>query len=239
MRIHSPTQPTHLRVPRWQQALASGNRASSPEGFTILEAIVAMVVASIMIAVITPPIFLATAARVQQRRAQSSLQLAQAEIDRVRATVERGTYALADLPAEVSGTLDSVPAPSAIYNQIKSTATGSNTYTGGTVPSTSLLPVDTNGDGTPDYLVQVFRTAGPAGTSVPVTGFQMGVRVYADLPQLRQNISQLSTTPARLSMGSGMGGATRQPLAVLRSTIVRPDTQNALQDYRTICTSGC
>ena len=74
----------------------TGDRPPGPSaGFTILEVLVAMVVASIMVMIITPPVFLVTAARVQQRRAQQSLQLAQAEIDRVRTTVERPTDRLA------------------------------------------------------------------------------------------------------------------------------------------------
>lgn len=239
MKVHSPTQATRLRIPRSRRVLASSGRANSTAGFTILEALVAMVVAAIMIGVITPPMFMATAARVQQRRAQQSLQLAQSEIDRVRATVERGAYTATELPTAVGATLANVAAATSVHSQLKSTSTsGCNAYNGNTVASSALLPVDINGDCTSDYLVQSFRTTGPAGTSVPVTGFQMEVRVYADIPQLRANLGQLTATPARLSSSSGFGGTTRQPLAVLRSTIVRPDTQNSLQDYQTVCTNG-
>lgn len=239
MNIHSPTQPIQRRLLRSQRVRAVGDRANTTDGFTILEALVAMVVAAIMIAVITPPMFLATAARVQQRRAQQSLQLAQSEIDRVRATVERGAYTATELPTAVGATLANVAAASTVHGQLKSTSSsGCNAYNGSTVASSALLPIDINGDCTSDYLVQSFRTTGPPGTAVPVTGFQMEVRVYADIPQLRANLGQLTATPARLSSNGGFGGATRQPLAVLRSTIVRPDTQNSLQDYQTICTNG-
>lgn len=238
MGVRSPSHPHLLRI-LWRSIVRLRDpQPSAIAGFSLLEVLVAMVVASIMMMVITPPIFLATAARVQQRRAQQSLQLAQAEIDRVRTTVERGVYTLEDLPTAVASDLNASPAATSIAGQLKSTNPGCNSYTGERLGSTALLPIDTNGDCQSDFLVQSFRTEGPAGSAVPVSGFRMAVRVYADIPQLRSNLSQLSVAPARLSFSSGLGDAALQPLAVLQSTIVRPDTGNSLRDYRTICTNG-
>ncbi len=242
MNPHFTSQLLRLEALRWRRSpqsthgLTAGDRLTA--GFSLLEVLVAMVVASVMIMVITPPMFMVTAARVQQRRAQQALQLAQAEVDRVRATVERGVYTANDLPAPVGSTLTNVAAPTGVATVLKSTNPSCNTYNGTPIASNILLPVDTNGDCRSDFLVQSFRTTGPAGTAVPVTGFQMRVRVYADIPLLRQQLGQLSAVPARLATGSGVGGSARQPLAVLQTTMVRPDTQNSLQNYRTVCTNG-
>ncbi len=233
-----PTPPS--QPPTWLlRLLVRGqHRDRPPHGFTIIEILVAMLIASIMMMILTPPMFMSTAARVQQRRAQQALQLGQAEVDRVRTTVERGSYTTADLPTSVTTNLTAVPAPSTIAASLKSANPTCNTYMGTSLATNALLPVDTNGDCVSDFLVQTFRTTGPAGTSVPVTGFRMGVRVYADIPQLRNGIGQLSPVPARLSFSSGLGVTIRQPLAVLQVTIVRSDTGTALQDYRAVCTSG-
>ncbi len=231
---------SHFQFPRSRPvSCQTGDRPPGPSaGFTILEVLVAMVVASIMVMIITPPVFLVTAARVQQRRAQQSLQLAQAEIDRVRTTVERGVYTVDDLPTAAGNNLNAVPAATGVASQLKSTNSSCNTYRGDRLDSTQFLPIDINGDCQSDFLLQSVRTNGPTGTAVPVTGFQMVARVYVDLPLVRQNIGQLNTTPARLAFSTGIGTAAVQPLAVLQSTIARPDTSNALQNYRTLCENG-
>ena len=227
----------------------SAQRAHSERGLTLIECLVAVVVVSITLIAVTPQLFFITATRVQSRKAEQALQVAQAEVDRVRAVVERGVYANADLPAVV-GSVNSVPAPTTIAAGILKSANSNascNTYTGATVASTSLLQVNTDIDPTnaatckSQFLVQTFRTAGTAGTSVPTTGFRMGVRVYSDNPLLRQNLGGLQTGQASLRMVSGLGNQNLRPLAILYSTVVRNDTSSSLQDYRLVCPAagGC
>jgi len=220
------------------------------QGLSLIECLVAIVVVSITLVAITPPLFYITATRVQSRKAEQALQVAQAEVDRVRAVVERGVYTATDLPAEVSS-LNSVPAPTGITpgGVLKSanSSSGCNTYTGATVAATLLLPVNTDIDPTnaaacqSQFLVQTFRTAGTPNAKGITTGFRLGVRVYADIPLLRQNFGSLQTEQASLKFTSGVGNQHLRPLAVLYSTVVRNDTSNALQDYRTLCptTGGC
>lgn len=222
------------------------------QGLTLIECLVAVVVVSITLIAITPPIFFITATRVQNRKAEQALQVAQAEVDRVRAVVERGVYTANDLPAEVSSIKD-VPAPTSVENVLKSANSSSscNTYIGATVPATKLLPVNTDIDPTnaaaceSQFLVQAFRTAGTPNARGITTGFRLGVRVYADIPLLHQNLGSLQTEQASLKFTSGVGNQNLRPLAILYSTVVRNDTSNALQDYRTICpspsptTGGC
>lgn len=241
MGVYSTSQKNVPRLLWWYyQRRASDRPTTAIAGFSLLEVLVAMIVASVAMVLITPPIFMVTAARVQQRRAQQSQQVAQAEMDRVRTTVERGVFTVDDLPVAVNSALNTIPAPTSVHGQLKSTTQSCNAYTGDRLDSAVLLPVDVNGDCQSDFLLQSFRTTGPAGTSVPVSGFRMMVRVYADIPQLRSNLGQLSVTPASLSFSSGVSGTARQPLTVLQSTIVRPDTGTSLRDYSTVCTNvGC
>ncbi|MBD2035095.1 type II secretion system protein [Leptolyngbya sp. FACHB-321] len=230
---------------RLPQRAPSAQLAKRDQGLSLIECLVAIVVVSITLIAITPPIFFITATRVQSRKAEQALQVAQAEIDRVRAVVERGVYTAADLP-EVVGSISNVPAPTSIAaGVLKSSTVGCNTYTGVTVAATALLPVSTDLDPSnlaacqSQFLVQTFRTAGPPPTGL--SGFRLGVRVYSDNPLLRQNLGGLQTAQASLRFVSGLGDQNRRPLAILYSTIVRNDTSNSLQDYSTVCSTpdGC
>jgi prepilin-type N-terminal cleavage/methylation domain-containing protein len=245
MQNHHPLLSLLTRLPLRQAPSAQSTKRD--EGLSLIECLVAIVVVSITLIAITPPIFFITATRVQSRKAEQALQVAQAEIDRVRAVVERGVYTAADLPAVVAN-ISTVPAPTSVVAGVMKSSIGScNTYTGATVAVTALLPVNTDLDPSnltacqSQFLVQTFRTAGTAGSSVPTSGFRLGVRVYSDNPLLRQNLSGLQTAQASLRFVSGLGDQNRRPLAILYSTIVRNDTSNSLQDYRTVCSTpnGC
>jgi hypothetical protein len=197
---------------------------------------------------------MATASRIQDRRAEQALQIAQGEIDRVRSIVERGTYTNDDLPTAVDipgGEFRDVapPSPSNVSSQLKSPDPTCNTYDGRPVSRDTLLQVDVTGrdaDGSckSDFLVQTFRTRGPGETATPAktTAFRMGVRVYVDTALLR-NSGSLATPveQASLTFTTGLGGQTRKPLSVLSSTIVRNDQSTSLQDYKDLCESpsGC
>lgn len=214
-------------------------------GFTLMDALVAMLIVSIVMVAITPPVFMATASRVQQRKAQQALQLAQGEIDRVRTLVERGTYTPADLPPVVDN-VATAAAASSMIGQRRSVNPTCNTYTGTQVGATQFLPIDVSGILTtpnnacpqPGFLLQSVRTAGPGEANNMPMGFRMAVRVYAYTPSLEQNFGTLRTDRAPLSFTTGLGQQTRQPLAVLYSTIVRNDSSTSLQNYQTLCTNG-
>jgi prepilin-type N-terminal cleavage/methylation domain-containing protein len=76
---------------------------SSGGGFTLIESLVAIIIVSITVVAISPPIFWATGTRVQNRRAEQALSIAQATIDQVRARVERGGSTALELPAIDTG----------------------------------------------------------------------------------------------------------------------------------------
>ncbi|NET10377.1 MAG: type II secretion system protein, partial [Symploca sp. SIO2B6] len=71
---------------------------SSEEGLTLLECVVAIAVIALTGAMIGPPLVMAAATRVQNRRAEQAQQLAQGEVDRIRAMVIQGNATAELLP---------------------------------------------------------------------------------------------------------------------------------------------
>ncbi len=65
-------------------------RSNSSSGLTLIECLVAIIIVSLTVLAITPPILLATGTRVQSRRAEQANHIAQSEVDRLRLLVERG-----------------------------------------------------------------------------------------------------------------------------------------------------
>lgn len=221
-------------------------RSSSEAGLTIMECLVAILLILTTIAMIAPPLVLATATRVQNRRADQALQVAQGEIDRLRTMVAMGAHTPARLPAvAASATLASVTAPTAVDTRLRSlnlNGTGcptarfdpNSTPPPATLPVSTLLPVDVDGDCTADYLVQMFRTAGQTSTVERATGrlnrpseFDVGIRVYPI--QAGDNLGSLTTAPAPLQLTSG--SQTRRPLAVLYSKFVWTEEETSLCSY--------
>jgi type II secretory pathway pseudopilin PulG len=157
---------------------------ASTTGFTLIESLVA----------ISPPIFWAAATRVQNRRAEQALSIAQSSIDEVRAKIERGAVTAPELPAiapVAAGGLRPypvAPAPTAEWNLMRGITPACNTVsnlktavaataTTAAIPADQhypsdiqYLPVDTDGDCKADFLVQIFRndgicSDGPCATS--------------------------------------------------------------------------
>ena len=230
-------------------------------GFTLIESLVAIVVISITLVAITPPIFWATGTRVQNRRAEQALALAQGEIDRVRAEVERsGSTAVTDLPASagamsVFATYEG-PAPTAAWSKMRSTIPANNTaevVTAGVArfpAANQYIPVNTNGylktsgtsvtvvDGEPNFLIQVFRDDGvcdnaptPCGATDVPRIFNMTVRVYAAMAK-DSTLTKLNNTKASLTGTTGTKQAKDRPLAVLSSQVARSVNSKALEQYQ-------
>jgi prepilin-type N-terminal cleavage/methylation domain-containing protein len=229
--------PTQLN-PGQLSPSAAGPR--SPSGFTLIESLVAVIIVGITVVSILPPIFWATATRVQNRRAEQAVQLAQSEIERVRTLVERGSYEVADLPpVDVARTtLGDVPAPSTFKGIRRSTRSGCS-VNDAQQPKTviDVIAIDSDpksNDCNPEFMVQVFRSAGtiPVGGTAP-SAFSMGVRVYA-APAF-DNLGRLETKAARLRGSSGPGQQGTRPLAVLYGTVVNSRKGDALGVYKKLC----
>ncbi|MBE9076555.1 type II secretion system protein [Romeria aff. gracilis LEGE 07310] len=194
------------------------SQATHTAGLTLIECLVAIVVIAASMAATTPMMVTAVATRIQNQKAEQALQLAQAEVDKVRLAVERGDTGSIDKIAEISGgTVAAAGAPTA------------DTHAWPTGNQNTALQVDIDDDGTPDYAVQVIKTRTTGGAN-PLA-FELGVRVY-DYASFDRNKTSLETRPAQLSFTSGEGQRATKPLAVLYTTIVQPDRENSLCDYR-------
>ncbi|MGP1382136.1 MAG: hypothetical protein ACTS2F_01180 [Thainema sp.] len=191
---------------------------STEDGLTLLECIMAILVIVVTVTIITPPIFLSVATRVQNQRMEQALQLAQAEIDRVNLIVERGLYANTELPPSVgAGNVSDTGAPSGTVDERADVTNSGQAY-----------EVDIDNDGDSDYAVQFFRTDGQTGTGDAddqVLAFNMGVRVYSMLAF--DNGGTLTTQQAPALFTSGTGSQNTDPLAVLYTTVARGDAANS------------
>jgi type II secretory pathway pseudopilin PulG len=209
------------------------------------------VVVSITLVAITPPIFWATATRVQNRRAEQALALAQSEIDRNRTLMEQNLSSAANLPPIAPTGAAGRPEIGRPTQSIGTVRTLGDARCNGDKPDpsakvsvspnpTTYIPVDTDGDCKTDFLLQTFRTrvpgaefAGSDPTNPQVTGFAMGVRVYSVVAE--NNLSKLETAQARLTGSKGLGQTTTRPLAVLYSTLSRNNSSTNLDSYRQLC----
>ncbi|MGK7888915.1 MAG: type II secretion system protein [Leptolyngbyaceae cyanobacterium] len=208
--------------------------ATGEAGLTLLECVVAIAVIALTGAMIGPPLVMAAATRVQNRRAEQALQLAQGEVDRVRAMVVRGEGDVNLLP-EIStkANLAEQEAPNSPTGQLRSPAT-CNTYDitdAAHVPSLlQALPVDVNGDCEPDFLIQTFRYPLEAQrVNTNARDFQMMVRVYS--ARAESHFGSLEVEEASLTFTSGEGSYWQKPLAVLTTRVNQSDTDAALCGY--------
>jgi prepilin-type N-terminal cleavage/methylation domain-containing protein len=239
----------HLLLRHFSPELPS-HRNPQTSGFTLIESLVAVIIVSLTVVSVLPPIFWATATRVQNRRAEQAVQLAQAEIERVRALVERGQYGPTDLPPVDGSRTDireeSTPtAPPSADSGILRTATPGCTGTNETLQPTAVnqfIYIDSDaGNGCrPEFMVQVFRSVGSVPDGSPAgkapEAFTMGVRVYAQ-PAINtvKRGGVLGTKPARLRGSSGIGQQGTNPMAVLYGTVVKSRSGGALSIYKKLC----
>ena len=238
----------HVRPQSRDRRNQSSSR--SEQGLTLIECLVAMIVITVTVVAITPPILLATATRVQSRRAEQATAVAQGEIDRVRLLVERSDkevkYTDKNLPASAGTSINNVPAAtgSAASGPLASSAAcagASSRYpliAPAQLPFTDLVRIDIDGDCKPEYVMQIFRAEDqtpPGATDLTPFAFKVGVRVYSyfdgeTLPALDTvRSSSVSTTGAR---DNSVGGGKRKPLAVLYTTIARSGSSSTLCQVR-------
>ena len=211
----------------------------SESGLTIMEALVAIIMIAIIGAMITPPIIIAVATRLQNQRAQQAYQLAQGEIDRVRGLVDNGEHSPDRLPEAIGdGPLQDFAAPTGAIGDLQSVNDAEDSYDGDAIAANSALPIDVTGDGEADFLMQSFRTEGVTSDSEEngldrPTSFSVGVRVYAVLDDLNDvPWNNLETTEASIRLTSGDNDQRTNPLAVLYSNINWSDTSDSLCEFQ-------
>ncbi|MBF2025233.1 MAG: hypothetical protein IGS48_00495 [Oscillatoriales cyanobacterium C42_A2020_001] len=231
--------------------------SSSEAGLSLIECLVAILVIAVTVLTITPPILLATASRIQSRRADQANQIAQAEVDRIRGIVERGTYAVAELPPVGDATNVASTTAATSVNTALLLSPGSTCNPGKYPPvltspppatsplnSNQLIPVDIDGDCQAEFAMQVFRTQGCVPSNKPADtapySFSVGVRVYAYNPQdgttvpnpLKTTRANLGVTAARQDIRGDLDGTNqvvKYPLQVVYSKTSRNTDADSFQ----------
>lgn len=210
--------------------LTSLKRRSPQAGLTLVESMVAMTIISIMAVVTTPPLILSMANRIQNRRTETAMNLAQKEIERIRLIMDKGGYEEYHIPpvGKVPGGMNSIDE---IIKVTPPTRISNKQPCG--------IPADDSCDKDPNYkkawwseseefFIQTFRSPGygPCGSigaeceegdceeeptggggggeedGVPVA-FRMGVRVYSKAAYEDLGSLQTHVAPLYLSTGAG------------------------------------
>lgn len=202
------------------------------DGLTLIECLVAMIIITIVVAIITPPIFLAVGTRVNNRRTEQALQVAQGEIERVRLLMI-SNLSFQDIK-------DSLPpeSPGASPTALQGVAAATTVCADGPPPATCSSPTALYKIPGGDLYVQTFRDAGAsvprtvAGTTQDeIIAFNMGVRVYS---QEALNASRtapkgtLQVKEGSLNFTSGTKSRGAKPLVTLYTEMTRGTERDAL-----------
>lgn len=203
----------------------------------------AIAIIVLTVALIAPPLFIATATRVQNRRVEQAFQLAQGEIDRIQVLMSQGENTVNRLPFAVSDLDTQVPpggpAPG-ILKTPRTSCPGVTIYQDQQIPVNQALPVDSDGDCAADFYMQTFRTQG----SIPAleqsrtasmrryTDFEVEVRVYSALVAQHNTWAQLEQDQINLNLTSGQGSQRKRPLVVLNNRMSWSDQTFSLCEMR-------
>jgi len=200
------------------------------QGLTLIESLAAMVILTIAIVSISPPIMLSMASRIRAHRAQEAMKLAQGEIDRVRLLVEQGTPDPNRMPPDV-GAVQPRQAP----------VTGTPTESCKNNLTAQWCHVDLDNDGSWDMAIQRFRTyTRTAGQNNVPVAFCLGARVYTRPSMDAGNLQNPPSKTASLALGSGT--QLNLPMAAVYVPIVKSDLARAsfgvYEDFLTV-SDGC
>jgi prepilin-type N-terminal cleavage/methylation domain-containing protein len=162
-------------------------------GFTLIEALLAIIIVSVLLVAIAPVIALSVATRVQARRVEQATQAARTYIDGVRSgqiEIPKARKRLVEVTTNpITGKSRFTPkredfadvdAPTTLPNC--NTTKPSYPYCQNTIQA-SLYCVDLDGDGcstgsSKDFVVQAFRSATSLTGDDGSNGYLLGVRVY-------------------------------------------------------------
>lgn len=217
----------------------SGNQ----QGLTLIECLVAIVVVALTIGIISPPLLLSVATRVQSQRIQQATDVAQGEIDTVRRIIDQGSYTVDDLPQVAANPAGGgTPLLDEDIMDVAGPAYGIDPEVSDIgyvdLDPTETKEVDLDDDGENDFAIQVYRTEGKSvtdanGNAQPVS-FALAVRVYdydALGAQTSGNLDSGLTGDASAGLTSGDGERKSKPLTVLYTTIVKGENSDSYCNY--------
>jgi type II secretory pathway pseudopilin PulG len=242
-----------LKHPIWLKTILN----NSETGSSLMENLVVVMILAVLVVATTPPILLALATRIQARRTDSAITLAQQEIERIRLIVDTGVYDNDLLPPEDTSTTDirdvaSVDPPDNFRDKprcpdLDSDPSADDCIAIDDIDYTDAVPADDS----KEFYVQTFRIGSQSqAVRIPDVGtvdqdvvFRMGVRVYSKAS--REDVGQLRTEASPLYLTRGAGERTtivrdgntisarqRQfPLAVIYADFARGDLNRALERY--------
>ena len=199
---------------------------STESGLSLIECLMAIVVIALTGAMMLPPLFVASATRVQNRRAEQALQLAQGEVERVRALVTQKRQNAGNLPRVANAVnLSSVPAPNVAPTKTRAVTSACTSSANQQTEPTEPLGIILDADCNPDFLMQVFRTQGDNNQ------FELGVRVYSS--SALGNIGNgLQTEEASLKYSTGTGNQKVFPLAVIYTDIRAVNSSQSMCNFQ-------
>lgn len=195
--------------------------AQGQQGLTLIECLVAIIIVGLVSSAIAPALVISVATRVQSQKAEQALELAQAEIDRVRLLVERSEANTGNLPPSTTITGTN---PDSRVAEVAGPTYGAPVAS----PTTAFQTREATLNGN-RFAMQVYRTPGRFVGNVPVT-FGMGVRVY-DYEAVLNGTGSLDKTPAALRMVDGAGQRGRRPLVALYTNVTVGDGATSLCQY--------
>jgi|GEM_PF-2233809 len=211
-------------------------QTNSQLGLTLTEVLAAVVMVSIALAAMSPPLMIAMATRIQARRAEQAMNIARQEVERVRQMVEDGEYC--SVKKDSCNTKDPTkpllpPVDNSItIDQINQFSAPTAICTTNCTAKQAFKEYVEN-----DYfLVQVFRTqgsslekVGPNKTNQTVA-FRLGVRVYHKVAE--KNLGSLEKDKLDVvGVTNNQAGPSKAPLVVLYADLVRPNLDRSLEAY--------
>lgn len=198
-------------------------RNSPPSGFTIVDALVAIVVVGILMTAIAPVMVLSVGNRVQARRVELATQAANTYIDGIRSgTIEPPLHTI--VLNEVTQTSSTTPqfnaqrvvftntAPPVATSLVCTSTTPSYPYCQNS-PTSSLYCVDLDAeagcssDSVRDFVIQAFRSVTPTAIDAQ-KGYLLGIRIYradafSDRTPLVKSDADTRRTQATFTGGTG------------------------------------
>ena len=208
-------------------------------GFTIIESLVAMIVASALMLAIAPILILSTATRVQSRRVELGSQAARSFIDAVRSG-RIATQSTATTPVQYIPTIGTTAALTASSVRVITDTTKISDYlissTNMSVPSSAANLYCVQSDGiiqTPDcsantsqknlFYIQAGRTKiTGSGTN---DGYRLAVRVYRKDVDFSQTVlANTSTTKNTQSVITAGSGNKQAPIVEMAADVANGNT---------------
>lgn len=213
--------------------------ANSQAGFTIIESLMAMIVASILLAAIAPVLTLSVATRVQAKRVELGTQAARAYIDGVRSgTIRPPSHKI--LLSEVNPTTRAFTSDRGDFVQSGGTPSQSLSCTSLTAgyctntASASMYCIDRDANnqcsGIQDFIIQAFRSTTTNSTTIDDTnkGYILALRVYR--ADAFNNGRALRVSEQQATFTGGLGNR-QAPLIEVSTEVLSRDSDTNYGSY--------